>query len=265
MIRKCALDDTTDIFSYIGCDYPLCLYLYLDLKKYGLESDTINVYIQYDGNQTTALLLKYYSCIHVFSKDNSFDPLELTNFLAQQDFSMVYCTAKTAVRIYTNFKEEMKSKSVVTKGWVAQILNIDEAPRKLAVLAQPGDFKQIVKMIYSDEDIGKNYKYEELVLQLEKRNREGFARNFVIKQNELVIAHACTNAELDNISVVAELIVREEYRRKGLATEIWRDICGTLLSEHKEVYSFYYSEESRNLHKKIGFHEICEWAKIVLS
>ena len=101
--------------------------------------------------------------------------------------------------------------------------------------------------------------------QIEERNQEGYARNLVIKQDGQVIAHACTNAELNRIAVVAELLVKEGYRKKGFASEIWRTICSQLLSEGKEVYSFYYSEESRILHKHIGFHEICEWAKVVIS
>ena len=120
-------------------------------------------------------------------------------------------------------------------------------------------------MIYEDDDIGQSYNYTDLAKQIEERNREGYARNLVIKQNDLVIAHACTNAEIGKIAVVAELLVRKEYRRKGYASEIWRTICRQLLSEEKEVFSFYYSEESRALHKRIGFYEVCEWTKIVIS
>jgi predicted GNAT family acetyltransferase len=99
---------------------------------------------------------------------------------------------------------------------------------------------------------------------MEERCMEGYSRNLVIKKDDLVIAHACTNAESEEIAVVAELIVRKEFRKMGLASEIWRDLCSRLLSEKKEVYSVYYSEESRSIHRKIGFYEECEWSKIVI-
>jgi hypothetical protein len=98
-----------------------------------------------------------------------------------------------------------------------------------------------------------------------ERNKEGYARNLVIKNDGLVIAHICTNAEFGKVSVIAELLVREEYRGRGYASEMMRSICSVLLSEEKEVYSFYYSEESRRLHKHIGFFEVCEWSKIVIN
>lgn len=67
------------------------------------------------------------------------------------------------------------------------------------------------------------------------------------------------------LAIVAELIVNKEYRRRGYALEIWRAICEEVLKEGKRVFSFYYSNESRNLHKKVGFHEVCEWGKIVFN
>jgi len=264
MITKCTTVDEKWILQYIGNDYPSCLYLYLDLLKYGFESDSIDVYVQIERNTIQALLLKYYSCLHVFSKENNFNAVELGAFFIENGFTMLYCTAKTAERVYLAFPEELEKKATITKGWVAQIERIDHEPRGLAKVAEKQNFLEIIKLIFEDEDIGRSYKYDELAKQIEERNQEGYARNLVIKQDGQVIAHACTNAELNGIAVVAELLVKEGYRKKGFASEIWRTICSQLLSEGKEVYSFYYSEESRKLHIHLGFHEICEWAKVVL-
>ena len=265
MITKCAKADEKQVLQYIGGDYPSCLYLYLDLLKYGLESDSIDVYVQTEERDIKALLLKYYSCLHVYSRENSFNAEELAAFFTLNRFTILYCTAETAERVYMAFPREMEKKATITKGWVAQIDRIDHEPRGLAAVAEKQDYLEIIQLIYEDEDIGRSYKYDELAKQLEERNQEGYARNLVIRQDGQVIAHACTNAEYNGIAVVAELLVKEGYRKKGFASEIWREICDQLLSEGKEVYSFYYSEESRRLHKHIGFHEVCEWAKIVVS
>lgn len=265
MIIKCEQRDEERILSYIGADYSSCLYLYLNLKKYGLESQTIEVYLQYEGDRIGTVLLQYYSCLHVYSRDNSFDAEELGEFFLDHGLSMFYCAAETAKIIYSSLPASLYSKASLTTGWVAQIKKIDMEPSGLAVTAEQNDFEQIVKLIYADEDIGKSYKLEELTKQLEERSREGYSRHLVIKQGDLVIAHACTNAEKENIAVVAELLVKEDYRQRGYATEIWRDLCGRLIDEGKEVYSFYYTEESRNLHRLIGFTEVCEWAKVVIA
>ena len=265
MISECLKTDETRILSYIGKDYPLCLYLYLDLLKYWAESDTVSVYVQTKNDEIEAILLRYYSCLHIFSRQNTNDANELANFICKHDFTMLYCTAVTAEHIYSAFPQEIRNRAILSRGWVAQIRHVDREPRGLAVPADRNDFGQIVRLIYDDEDIGRSYKFDDLAKQIEERNQEGYARNLVIKEDELVIAHVCTNAELNRIAVVAELLVRKEYRRRGYASEILREICSQLLAEGKEVFSFYYSDESRTLHKHIGFCEVCDWAKIVIS
>ena len=72
MITKCSQFDEKRILDYIGSDYSSCLYLYLDLIRYGFDSDVVEVYIQQFAGEIVALLLKYYSCLHVYSKDNQF-------------------------------------------------------------------------------------------------------------------------------------------------------------------------------------------------
>ena len=265
MITRCDKGNEKQILEYIGDSYPLCLYLYLDYLKYGTDSETAEIYIQTDHKDVQALLLKYYSCLHVFSRDNAFDADELALFFVQKQCTMLYCRADTAEKTYLALPEEMKDKASITRGWVAKVEKIDQAPCGLAGAAEKEDFHEIIRLIYEDEDIGRSYKFDELAKQLEERNQQGYARNLVIKKDGRVIAHACTNAEINGIAVVAELLVREEYRRQGFGSEIWREICSQLLSEGMEVYSFYYTEISRALHKKTGFHEVCEWAKVVIS
>ena len=264
MIIKSEIKDKQRILTYIGLDYPHCLYLFLNIQKYSLDSSVIEVFCQEERERITAVMLKYYSCLHVYSKDNDFDAEEMGLFFDSKGFTMLYSAAETAACLYSALPQSVKTKATITKGWVAQIKSVDQNPNGLSAPAQEADFEQIVRLIYDDEDIGKSYKYDDLARQLIERNKEGYARNIVIKQDDIVIAHACTNAEFDGIAVVAELLVRKEFRRKGYASEIWREICCRLLSEGKEVYSFYYSEESRSLHKRIGFFEVCEWSKIVI-
>lgn len=127
---------------------------------------------------------------------------------------MIYCEKSTAEYIGGNYSSSERP-FTITYGWVAEITNVDEKHRESVQLASANDFKQIVQMIYGDEDIGKSYNKNELAEQLLQRSKEGYSRNYVIKKNDVVIAHACTNAEIDGVAIVAELIVNKEYRRRG--------------------------------------------------
>ena len=81
MIVKCKQSDVEKLISYIDKDYSKCLYLYLNLKKYGLDSDIIDAFIQYKDDEISSVMLKYYSCMHIYSKNNDFDADEISDFL----------------------------------------------------------------------------------------------------------------------------------------------------------------------------------------
>lgn len=264
MITRCVEEQKVIIESYIGEEYYRCLYLYMNLKRYIIDSNEIKVYIDREKNQIRAVYLIYFSCLHVYSKDNQFDMKELKTILKIHHIRMIYCEKSIARNIWDNCIG-IKDSFSVTYGYVAEISRVDMFHRNQVQLASALDFEQIIPMIYGDEDIGKSYNKDELKKQLLQRSKEGYSRNYVIKRDNLVIAHACTNAEMDAMAVVAELIVNKNYRRQGYALDIWRAICEDLLNEGKRVFSFYYSSESRNLHKKVGFREICEWGKIVIK
>lgn len=263
MLIQCSKACNTELLQYIGHDYPKCLYLYLNLRKYGFDNENINIYVHYEKNEINAVYLIYYSCLHIYSRDNAFKIGDILQLIKANGITMIYCMASTARIIYDEIQKVINNKVSITNGWVAQIKKIDKEVFDFATYAKNEDFSQIVQMIYSDADIGRSYKYEELVTQLRNRAKDGYARNLVVREGSNVVAHACTNAEYDSIAVVAELIVKEEFRGKGYGINIWRQICGQLLAEGKEVYSFYYSDVSRKLHIKIGFKEVCEWSKIV--
>lgn len=262
MLVKYTNKDDNIIEQYIGADYYKCLYLYLDFKQYGAQDDNICTYIQLYDNEIKAIVLTYYSCIHIFSKNNDFIPEEILELVRTNRFTMIYCTKETAEKIWHFWPSNIKAECIY--GWVASIENVAVTSCYDVIKATSEDFSQIVNLIYQDEDIGKSYDYEELAKQLSERAKEGYTRNIVIKEGQTVVAHACTNAEYGNVAVVAELVVNPQYRRKGYGINIWSRICTDLLNEGKEVFSFYYSNESRSLHKKLGFVERCEWCKIVL-
>ena len=56
MITRCSKKDEAKILSYIGKDYPSCLYLYLDLKNYGFNSEIVDIYVQ------TKMMLSHQYC-----------------------------------------------------------------------------------------------------------------------------------------------------------------------------------------------------------
>ena len=129
MIVKCSQSEVDALLSYIGSNYPKCLYLFLNVKKYGLDSDRIKTFIQYRKSEISAVMLKYYSCLHIYSRDNLFDIEELVSFISsKKDLTMLYCEATTIDKIALTLSDNTDIHFSVTKGWVAQIKTLKSSP-----------------------------------------------------------------------------------------------------------------------------------------
>lgn len=96
MIVKCQKNDEQIIESYIGKEYYKCLYLYMNLQRYGIGSQVIDVYMDKRENEIKAVYLFYFSCVHVYSKDNDFSVLELKELIKDHPIKMIYCEKSTA-------------------------------------------------------------------------------------------------------------------------------------------------------------------------
>ena len=81
MIRLCNNAHLEIVKDYIGNEYYKCLYLYIDMIKYGCSSEFTKTWIQENDGNTTAVMLAYHSALHVYSKDLKFDIRELAEFI----------------------------------------------------------------------------------------------------------------------------------------------------------------------------------------
>lgn len=54
----CNEKNKKEIIDYIGQDYGKCLYLYIDLLKYGLSNKNINMWWQKKGEDITVLVFQ---------------------------------------------------------------------------------------------------------------------------------------------------------------------------------------------------------------
>ena len=70
MIKKCENNQQEDIIRYIGTDYPKCLYLFLDIIKYGCDSESTKTWIQRQNGQIKAVILAYHTAFHIFSRND---------------------------------------------------------------------------------------------------------------------------------------------------------------------------------------------------
>ena len=255
-------EDNPYLVSYIGEDYNKCLYLYLNYKKYGIENENIKIWIQKnEKNEITALVLMYYTGMHIFSKENDCDFNELRQLILKEKPTII-CSEKSIIGNLNNDLNEYKCQY----GWVRELNSLDESYNDKSVcVAKLEDFKEIAELIYNDKETGSIYDYDVLLSQLENRYKEKYARNYFAREDGKIVSHAATGAENSELGVVSYVITHKDYRRKGLAKKTVGKLCYDLINENKKVYLINYSYESTELYDRIGFEVSCEIGKLYID
>lgn len=260
MIINCDNNKQDEIIQYIGSDYYKCLYLYIDITKYGCKSKFTQTWIQENDGEITAVMLSYHTAMHVFSKGLNFVVKELSDFILERNPSIV-CASAELIKL---LEPMLCPNGFVSEfGHIGKFVHCNPTQVDCDIrLANKDDICEIAKLLYEDDDIGSSYSLDDLINQMEERISAGFVRSYVVKDNNHVVAHLGTGAEIDNLCTINYVITAPNYRGRGLSTSLFEYACKQLKSEGRDIYSVYYPENSRRLHHKMGFVDYCEFGKL---
>ena len=262
MIVKCDVSWKESIINYVGNNYPECLYLYLDFIKYGFEVNYVNTWVLLNDKKIDGIILKYHTGMHVYTANDNFEASEVCELINELTPDMI-CSRKdvieklSSVLNMTLYETEFGHIGKCSKVIGCNNINVANAEKT--------DFRQIAELLYQDEGIGASYELDELSNQMQERNKQGFVRNYVIKDSNKVICHVCTGAELGKISMISGVVTDIMARGKGHATNLLAYTCKELLEEGKEVYSVYYTDQATKLHHRVGFVDYCEFGKLFVN
>lgn len=219
------------------------------------------------------VLLQYYTGINVFSYKNNLDVPATVAFLQEKQPSMINGPLETLEKLYPYFRETYDFEA----GYVTELLEkpkdesmseTDESDAEtqaefLVEKAGEAELPEIAALICTDEGVGGTYTPEGLAAQLLERQRDGFGRNYFIRQNGRIVCHAGTYAEVDDLAVVSGVITAEDSRGQNLADRVVSKLNKELLAEGKHPCLFYYTKSAARLYAKTGYAAGTGWAKLI--
>lgn len=260
MIIACENKDIDSVFEYIGEDYGKCLYIYIDLKKYGLDDDNFNVWIQYDDNgEICAIISEYFGGIQIYSKKYDLISEEIVEFIRQKNPHVLFGMEPIIEKIKGSLPSYVQE-----NGTVSELEELEYEPNPDAYSADIDEMAEIVKIVAEDEDIGKPYGYDSLYEQYCERKNSDFGRNFILRDSQTndIICHAGTYAEIKQLAVIGGVITSPKYRGKGYSKPTLAALLKQLQDEDKRIFSFFYIPSARRMHEGVGFREIGTWSKL---
>lgn len=233
-MKKLEEKDFDRILNYLREHKTECIYLTIDLEKYGTKSPQVDFWYNETDGEPDTVLMKYYDSFQIFSANPNWNVEEAAEWIAQYEVTTI-CGKESMIRALSEkLSDYTPAYGVVVKQDTFREFRQFENIRS----ALPEDAMEIARLMCLDEEFDENYKLEVLAEQLADRMKEGVGRSYVMREDGRIVAHVSVFAENSDMAVVSGLIVAPEYAGKFYGMIIYEYVKMQLMQEGKTVYGF---------------------------
>lgn len=257
-------ENVKDILAYLREDVGNCVYMYIDIAKYGLDNPNMDVWFDTDADGNINLsVMKYYDSISVYSRTEDWDAEPVCELIKEKQVGMVSGQSWIIEKLYPlcgdNYDLEI--------GYEFQLTNFREFPDIAHIEdGKIEDTLEIAKLICSDQSIGGYYEIENLAGQLAERIETGIGRSLVIRNKEgRIIAHIATYAEFDKIATTAGLIAEDDGSGIPYGTLLESRLVNDLLAEGFEIYTFVTEDRRARFFRTMKCKELSRYGKMTIK
>lgn len=228
--------DLQELFSFLQENVADCLYLYIDVRKYGLGNPNMTVWIERKGEERKirTVIMRYFDSIQMASDDEGWDK----EWLKEQILKERYNSVSGKASMISELSAALKQFYHTSYGVVFQL----EEYRKFEGVdivehAREEDMWEVAELICTDESFKACYNTEILEQQLKERLQSGMGRNAVIRADGKIISHIATYAEFEDIAITSGMITHPDYRTGSYGLLVESSLTNELLDEGKRVYT----------------------------
>lgn len=244
--------DFEQILEYLEKDIGNCVYLYMDIKKYGLEDGHIKVWVNSEEKLTT-VVMRYYDSLQIYADKQLGDYEGIRQCVLKEKVKMVSGEKTVIAKLLEN--DFIRKQYADKEGFVYLFKDYKMLSCEEIEEAKLEDMEEIANLMCMDDNFAKNYKPEILAKQLRERMLTKMGRNYVIRKDNKIIAHIATFAEDMGIAVTSGLIVHPKYRNYPYGTIMESYLVNVLQRENFKVFTFVNERKRIKLLKALGSEE----------
>ena len=261
-MKKATQNDYSQIIDYLKKDIGRCLYMYIDISVYGLDSDYIDVWFDTDEKGISFVIMRYHDSFQIYTDRDQWDIDGLLALAKEYDIMAIHAKKSMIDALEGKLGDDYEVHyGVVLKGGKPRNYGIKEEER--VEVAKPEDADEIAALMCSDEFWAEVYDEKELAAQLRERMETGMGRSFIIRDNGRIVVHDATFAETEDVAVLSGMMVHKDYRDTLLSAAIESYISRVMAEEGKQVYFMISHMERVHIFEKLGHSVITEYGKWV--
>lgn len=258
-MRRVTEESFDKVLAYMGDDLPNCLYLYGDMVRYGIDDPNMTVWYGEKAGKINAVVMKYFTGAHVYSKHLDHDLDEVVAKLMEIKADRISSQREIAEVLYSRLQEMYG----VEYGYVFRLKKYRElrSPVKIE-RASAADAGKIAKLLMTSDYFARSYREEKLAEELEDRLRRGIGRSYIMRDGERIIGHDGVNLETDSYAVESLAMVHADYRNTLYGAFLESFMVNDLGKEGKDLYCMLVSERRIKAFEKMGNEPCAAYGKL---
>lgn len=239
--------EVENLLSTLKTDIKNCIYIYIDLKKYGLNNPNMKVWWKKNHDGLIMTVMKYHNSFQIYSNQVFCEVDELIGLIQKYSPERISGNEQIIKQLEPLLMGEYESEYGVI--FCHEKTPVDE---KIAendigcILAQIDDIPEIVELLLTEEPFKSQYSKEELTAQMTERYQTGMGRSMIIKNGDVIVAHTGSFAETNELAMLSGAVIREEYRDTNYYRGL-NDVFLDLICRQEQKDAYYSSVNKRHI------------------
>lgn len=247
------------ILPYLKNNVKDCIYMYIDIAKYGVHNDFLEVWVN-DGPEIDCVCMRYHTGFSVYTERENWPVDDVIRLIGEHDIRSITARRDIAEALFD--KLGAGCYELVT-GSVFEFVKYHPMDLDIKVeRAKTEDMMACARLIAGDEAVGSYYDIDDLADQLTERMNTGMGRNFIIRSGDEIVAHIASYAEYDGIATTSGLVVDPRNRNGLLGAYLEKHLVDALLADGFRIYTFITNRLRYRMLKTMGNPCVGEYGKL---
>lgn len=249
------------ILEYLKADVGNCLYMYIDIMKYGIDHEEMTLWYQSTEEGFLLVVMKYYNSISFYAHSQQWAKEEVISLIETILPNSVSAPLTLMEAVY-----QALPKYDLSSGWVYEHKYFRKFEVDFIEKAEESSLLEVATLLCMEDGFGSIYQVDTLHKQLVERQQEKMGRNLIIREEDgKIIAHIATYAECDNIAITSGLIVHPDHRKSIYGTALECALVEELQSEQIRPFTFVIEKKRKRLLDALHNECLGEYGRLTLK
>ncbi len=260
MIKKCREQDRQSVLEYLYTEAAYNIFIIGDIEHFGFDKDFQQIYIEEENNVIKAVLLRYNKNAVYYTDDPHFNP----DFMAiVNDYELSYFNGKYDVMKHVEpYIPAFKAKRSYFCSTNKNQLKLEKPHHPLVkkLTDNLNDIERLFDLLHHISEFNYDEVEKENFVENKRKSLE-MGSTYFIEEDGLIVSSVTVTAETTINGMVVAVATHSDYRQRGYATALMKQLMYEYLVEkNKDLCLFYDNPKAGHIYLSLGFEPIGKWS-----